>query len=91
MVTSLRRLLVTSFTVRLVAWSVRHPIAVVLLSFAVAWLSGVYVVQHFKISTDISKLVDADPQWSALGKSIDNAFPQRSGTILAVVEAPSPE
>ncbi len=91
MVTSLRRLLVTSFTVRLVAWSVRHPIAVVLLSFAVAWLSGVYVVQHFKISTDISKLVDADPQWSALGKSIDNAFPQRSGTILAVVEAPAPE
>jgi hopanoid biosynthesis associated RND transporter like protein HpnN len=83
--------MVTSFLVRLVEWSVRRPIWVVVLSLVVAVLSGVYVAQHFKINTDISKLVEADPKWAALGDAVDRAFPQRDGTILAVVEAPAPE
>jgi hypothetical protein len=77
--------MVTSLIIRLVAWSVRRPVWVVVLSLIAAALSGVYVARHFKISTDISKLVEADPQWAAPGKAIDNAFPQRNGTILAVL------
>ncbi|MBE0628025.1 MAG: RND transporter, partial [Burkholderia vietnamiensis] len=83
--------MVTSLIIRLVAWSVRRPVLVVVLSLVIAACSGVYVAQHFKINTDISKLVDAEPQWAALGQAVDNAFPQRNGTILAVVEAPAPE
>ncbi|POM16875.1 hypothetical protein CSX04_05171 [Burkholderia cepacia] len=83
--------MVTSLIVRLVAWSVRRPVWVVVLSLVIAAFSGVYVAQHFKINTDISKLVDAEPQWAALGQAVDKAFPQRNGTILAVVEAPAPE
>ncbi|MBN3820810.1 RND transporter, partial [Paraburkholderia sp. Se-20369] len=83
--------MVTSLIVRLVAWSVRRPIWVVVLSFVIAAVSGVYVANHFKINTDISKLVDADPKWATLGRAVDHAFPQRNGTILAVVEAPAPE
>ncbi len=83
--------MVTHLIVRLVAWSVRRPILVVVLSLVIAAFSGVYVAHHFKINTDISKLVDADPEWAALGDAIDRAFPQRNGTILAVVEAPAPE
>ncbi|MBN3777671.1 MMPL family transporter [Burkholderia sp. Ac-20345] len=83
--------MVTSLIVRLVAWSVRRPVWVVVLSLVIAALSGVYVAQHFKINTDISKLVDAEPQFAALGHAVDKAFPQRNGTILAVVEAPAPE
>ena len=83
--------MVTSLIVRLVALSVRRPVWVVVLSLVIAAVSGVYVAHHFKINTDISKLVDADPKWAALGKAVDHAFPQRNGTILAVVEAPAPE
>ncbi|CAN0624423.1 Hopanoid biosynthesis associated RND transporter like protein HpnN [Burkholderia multivorans] len=83
--------MVTHLIVRLVAWSVRRPILVVVLSLVIAAFSGVYVAHHFKINTDISKLVDSEPEWAALGDAIDRAFPQRNGTILAVVEAPAPE
>lgn len=83
--------MLTSVLVRLVAWSVRRPIWVVVLSLVIAALSSVYVAHHFKINTDISKLVENDPKWAALGRAIDDAFPQRNQTILAVVEAPAPE
>ncbi|WP_206957649.1 MMPL family transporter [Trinickia acidisoli] len=83
--------MLTSFIVRLVDWSVRRPIWVVALALVLAAASGVYTVRHFEINTDISKLIDTDAQWSALGDAMDRAFPQRDQTILAVVEAGAPE
>jgi hypothetical protein len=83
--------MLTSFIVRLVDWSVRRPILVVALAFVLAAASSVYTVRHFKINTDVSKLIETDAQWSALSDAMDRAFPQRDQTILAVVEAGAPE
>jgi hopanoid biosynthesis associated RND transporter like protein HpnN len=83
--------MLTSFIVRLVDWSVRRPIWVIALALALTTLSGVYVAQHFRINTDVSQLVENEPQWAALGRALDRAFPQRDQTILAVIEAPAPE
>lgn len=83
--------MLTSLIVRLVAWSVRRPVWVVALSLVLAAASSVYVARQFKINTDVGRLIENEPQWSALGDAIDRAFPQRSQTILAVVEAPAPE
>jgi hopanoid biosynthesis associated RND transporter like protein HpnN len=83
--------MLTPLIVRLVDWSVRRPIWVVALALALAAASGVYVVRHFQINTDVSKLVENEPEWAALGAAIDRAFPQRDQTILGVVEAPAPE
>jgi uncharacterized protein len=83
--------MLTSLLVRLVAWSVRRPFLVVVLSLVIAALSGVYVAHHFRINTDVSKLIETDAEWSALSHAMDTAFPQRGQTILAVVEAPAPE
>jgi len=80
-----------SSIVRLVAWSVSRPLRVILLSLILAVLSGYYVAGHFKINTDISRLVENDQAWSSLGDAIDNAFPQRGQTVLVVVEARAPE
>ena len=80
-----------SLIVRLVASSVRRPIWVVALSLVLAAASSVYIAGHFRINTDISTLIENDPQWSAPGDAIDRAFPQRGQTVLAVVEAPAPE
>ncbi|NRO98567.1 MMPL family transporter [Paraburkholderia sp. NMBU_R16] len=80
-----------SLIVRLVASSVRRPVWVVALSLVLAAASSVYIAGHFRINTDISTLIENEPQWSALGDAIDRAFPQRGQTILAVVEAPAPE
>jgi uncharacterized protein len=79
------------FIIHLVAWSVRRAAWVIALALVLAALSGVYVVKHFKINTDVSGLVENDAQWSALGDAIDKAFPQRGQSLLVVVEADAPE
>ena len=80
-----------SSIVRLVAYSVRHPIRVIVLSLVLAVLSGVYVAHHFKINTDISRLIETDKEWSSLEHAMDEAFPDRGQTVLVVVQAPAPE
>ena len=80
-----------SSIVRLVAWSVSRPLRVILISLILAVLSSYYVVHHFKINTDISRLVETNKAWSSLDDAMDNAFPQRGQTVLVVVEARAPE
>jgi uncharacterized protein len=80
-----------SSIVRLVVWSVRRPLHVIVLSLVLAVLSAIYVVHHFKINTDISRLVENDAKWTALEEQIDKAFPDRGQTLLVVVEAGAPE
>ena len=57
----------------------------------IATLISFYINHHFKVNTDISRLVKTAKQWSGLDQSISRAFPQRAQTVLVVVEAPSPE
>jgi len=80
-----------SSIVRLVAWSIRLSWPVIALSLALAVASGFYVVHHFKINTDISRLIDTDAQWSRLENAMNAAFPDRGKTVLVVVEAGAPE
>ncbi|MFC0399963.1 MMPL family transporter [Paraburkholderia rhizosphaerae] len=80
-----------SSIVRLAVFSVRRPLQVIGVSLALAIASGFYVAHHFKINTDVSKLVENDEKWAALDNAIDQAFPDRGGTILVVVEAGAPE
>jgi uncharacterized protein len=79
------------FIISLVAWSVRRAAWVIVLALALAAASGVYVVEHFKINTDVSGLVENDAKWASLGDAIDAAFPQRDQALLVVVEADAPE
>src|SRR5471032_3544536 len=80
-----------SSIVGLVAWSVRHPARVIALALVLAVLSSYYVAHHFKINTDISRLVKANKEWSGLDQAMSRAFPQRAQTVLVVVEARAPE
>lgn len=80
-----------SSIVRFVAYSVRHPLRIVALSVVLAVLSSIYVVNNFKINTDVSRLVETDKQWSSLENAMDKAFPDRGDTVLVVVEARAPE
>ncbi|HEY3599194.1 MAG TPA: MMPL family transporter [Paraburkholderia sp.] len=80
-----------SSIVRLAVFSVRRPLQVIGVSLALAVASGYYVAHHFKINTDISRLVENDEKWAALDNAIDKAFPQRGDTVLVVVEAGAPE
>ena len=83
--------MLTPLIARLVTLSIRRPGWIIVLSLLLAVLSGYYVVHHFKISTDISQLIETEPEWAARGHAIDEAFPQRGSTVLVVVEAQAPE
>ncbi|HKT97072.1 MAG TPA: MMPL family transporter, partial [Paraburkholderia sp.] len=79
------------FIIHLVAWSVRRAAWVIALALVLAVASGVYVAKHFKINTDVSGLVENKGEWAALGDAKDKAFPQRSSSLLVVVQAQAPE
>ncbi|RKP46560.1 MMPL family transporter [Pararobbsia silviterrae] len=83
--------MLTSLIVRVVRISMRHAYLVIATWLLLALLSGWYAATHFAINTDVSSLIDSSPEWSARGKAIDAAFPQRSDITLAVVEAPAAE
>ena len=83
------RHMVTSLIVRLVAWSVRRPVCRA-------------VARHRRAQRRLCRAAFQDQhrhqQARRFGTAIcrarprvDKAFPQRNGTILAVVEAPAPE
>jgi predicted RND superfamily exporter protein len=69
----------------------RHAWAVIAAAALVTVLAGVYVARHFAIDTDINKLISADLPWRQQELAFARAFPQRYGTIFAVVDAPTAE
>src|SRR5215472_9740852 len=69
----------------------RHPWAVIALSALATALCAVYAARHFAIDTDINKLISADLPWRQQEIAFARAFPQRYGTIFAVVDAPTAE
>jgi uncharacterized protein len=83
--------MLTRFLIRLVAWSVHSPWRVIAVAVLATLASAYYVAGHFSINTDQSKLVETTGSWRTLGDALDRAFPDRDQTVLAVVEADTPE
>lgn len=83
--------MLTSLIARVVQGSIRHPWRVIAVSLFLTVLSIFYVSSHFAINTDISGLIDSKRPWAQRDKALDAAFPGRSQTTLAVVQAPAPE
>ncbi|MDR5761668.1 MMPL family transporter [Caballeronia sp. LZ035] len=83
--------MLTSNITRFVTLAIRRPAWIIAVSLLLGVLSTIYVVHHFRISTDVSQLIETEPEWAARSKAIDQAFPQRGATLLIVVEAPAQE
>ena len=52
--------------------------------------AAVYTARHFVINTDINTLISENLDWRQRDQQFEHAF-DRERTILAVVEAPTPE
>jgi uncharacterized protein len=74
-----------------VEWTSQHPLKVILAFVILTFISGLYVVRHFSINTDVNALISADPPWRQRELAYESAFPQSTQGILAVVDAPTPE
>jgi len=80
----------TSIVVSIVKTSVRFAVFTLLLGLILAGVSAYYTSKHFVINTDINTLISDKMDWRQRDVQFDKAF-DRDSTILAVVEAPTPE
>jgi hopanoid biosynthesis associated RND transporter like protein HpnN len=64
---------------------------VVTIAVAATVVSGDYSVRHFSINTDIMRLISSDLPWRQRELTFNAAFPQTTGIILAVIDAPTSE
>jgi uncharacterized protein len=80
----------TSIVVSIVKACTRFASFTVLIALALAIAAGFYTTRHFSINTDINTLISPDLDWRKRDNQFDEAF-DRDRTILAVVDAPTPE
>jgi hopanoid biosynthesis associated RND transporter like protein HpnN len=80
----------TSIVVSIVKACTRFAFLVVPVALILAIAAGYYTTQHFSINTDINTLISLKLDWRQRDQQFDRAF-DRDSTILAVVEAPTPE
>jgi hopanoid biosynthesis associated RND transporter like protein HpnN len=80
----------TSIVVAIVRACTRFALFTVLLALTLGVAAGYYTAQHFSINTDINTLISQKLDWRQRDNQFEKAF-DRDRTILAVVEAPTPE
>ncbi|MGY0575080.1 hopanoid transporter HpnN [Bradyrhizobium sp. RDM12] len=79
-----------SVVVAIVRACTRFASVVVVLGLLLAVGAGYYTSRHFAINTDINSLIAQNLDWRQRDQQFDRAF-DRDATILAVVEASTPE
>ena len=82
--------MLTSIVVQIVRACTRFATLTLLLGLVLATAAGYYTSRHFAINTDINTLISANLDWRQRDQKFDKAF-DRDSTILAVIEAPTPE
>jgi uncharacterized protein len=80
----------TSIVVSIVKGCTRFASLTLLVALIFAIAAGFYTARHFSINTDINTLISANLDWRKRDNQFGEAF-DRERTILAVVEAPTPE
>jgi len=80
----------TSIVVSIVKACTRFASLTVLVALILAVAAGYYTARHFVINTDINTLISSNLDWRKRDNQFGQAF-DRDRTILAVVEAPTPE
>jgi hopanoid biosynthesis associated RND transporter like protein HpnN len=85
-----RKIVLTSIVVSIVKACTRFASLTVLVALILAIAAGYYTARHFTINTDINTLISSNLDWRKRDNQFGQAF-DRDRTILAVVEAPTPE
>ena len=82
--------MLTKVVISIVRACTRFAATTVLIALGLAIAAGFYTAEHFEINTDINTLISPELDWRKRDIQFDGAF-DRDRTILAVVEAPTPE
>jgi uncharacterized protein len=80
----------TRIVVSIVTACTRFASLTVVAALILAIAAGFYTARHFSINTDINTLISSNLDWRQRDNQFEKAF-DRDRTILAVVDAPTPE
>jgi hopanoid biosynthesis associated RND transporter like protein HpnN len=80
----------TRIVVSIVRACTRFAWPTLIAGLVLAVMGAVYTARHFVINTDINTLISENLDWRQRDQQFEQAF-DRDRTILAVVEAPTPE
>jgi uncharacterized protein len=80
----------TRIVVSIVKACTRFAPLTVLVALILAVAAGVYTARNFTINTDINTLISSNLDWRKRDNQFEKAF-DRERTILAVIDAPTPE
>jgi hypothetical protein len=69
----------------------RFPYLVILTAAIASAAATEYARRHFAIDTDTSQLISSALPWRQRELQLDRAFPQRTDTIVVVVDGLTPE
>ncbi|MFE1602488.1 MMPL family transporter [Methylobacterium sp. ID0610] len=76
---------------RLVALSVRHRWLVLGMALVITLASVLTAAHLFRINTDVERLISPEVGWRQDEIQFEQAFPQRSNLLVAVIDARTPE
>jgi uncharacterized protein len=79
------------FFAKLTVWCIRHNWIIILLTAFLAGASAYYANGHFTVNSDVSNLISGSLPWRKRELAYQSAFPQETQSILAVLNAPTPE
>ena len=82
--------MLTSIVVSVVKACTRFASLTIVVALILAIAAGYYTSRNFIINTDINTLISPDLDWRKRDNQFEKAF-DRDRTILAVVDAPTPE
>src|SRR6266576_1430216 len=85
-----RKSVLTGIVVSIVKACTRFALLILLVGLILAIGAGFYTAHHFAINTDINTLISQKLDWRQRDNQFEHAF-DRDRTILAVVDAPTPE
>jgi hopanoid biosynthesis associated RND transporter like protein HpnN len=74
-----------------VDFCIRYAMQIIVIAALFALASGAYAASHFALDADVNKLISKDLPWRQREATFDSYFPSKNETILAVLDAPTPE
>jgi hopanoid biosynthesis associated RND transporter like protein HpnN len=77
--------------VRLVAFSARRPVMILLLCLALVAGAVAYAAGNFAMTTDTGALISPNVDWRKNESKIETAFPHLTDAVLVIVDGKTPE
>ena len=78
--------MLASLITRVVEFSHRFAVAIIVLALLISVGLGWYVSEHIEMNTDINQLIAEDLEWRIKEKQIQKGFPQKSDLLVVVID-----